>query len=85
MKTVYKYSLLMDDDQEVAVPDGAAFLTVQLQQGEPYLWALVDMTKPIVKRKVLMRGTGHDCEGVGRYISSFQIKEVLIFHVFEGY
>jgi hypothetical protein len=67
------------------MPEGAEILTVQMQNGEPCLWALVDAHLPTTNRKILIRGTGHDASGVGRYISTFQMKGgALVFHAFEA-
>lgn len=65
MMTVYKYPLLILDEQEVEIPNGADLLTVQMQNGKPCLWALVETQSPPVKRKILIRGTGHPAENVG--------------------
>lgn len=84
MRTIYKYPLLILDEQEVEMPMGAGLMTVQMQNGQPCLWALVDTRNTVEKRKVLIRGTGHPADNVGRYISTFQMKGgALVFHAFE--
>ncbi|HZZ77118.1 MAG TPA: hypothetical protein VFE62_01285 [Gemmataceae bacterium] len=84
MRTIFKYPLLILDEQEVEMPMDAALLTVQIQGGQPFLWARVDTENSLEKRKVLIRGTGHPAEGAGRYISTFQMKGgELVFHAFE--
>ncbi len=85
--TIYKYPLLILDEQDIEMPIGAGILTVQMQSGQPCLWALVDTERPMSKRKVLIRGTGHPCDGVKDYcyLGTFQMKGgELVFHVFEG-
>lgn len=85
MKTVYKYPLFILDEQDIEMPDSANILTVQMQNGEPCLWALVDTSNHPSVRKILIRGTGHDADGMGRYISTFQMKGgALVFHAFEA-
>ena len=85
MQTIYKYPLKIDDEQEVMMPKGARMLSVQLQGGRPCLWALVDPNLENEARSLLIRGTGHDASGVGRYISTFQMDGgALLFHAFEG-
>lgn len=54
MRTVYKYPLLILDEQEVELPFGAHILTVDVQRGEPCLWALVESTEHKTPRKVLI-------------------------------
>lgn len=83
-QTIHKYSLRIDDEQVILLPKGAQILTVQIQNEQPFLWALVDPIYAEEPRKVLIRGTGHDALGLGRYISTFQMRGgALVFHAFE--
>jgi hypothetical protein len=80
---VYKYWLTVGD-QTVTLPAGARILAVQLQHGEPQLWALVDPSQPMETRRLAMIGTGHDAPEKATYISTFQMNEGhLVVHVFE--
>lgn len=45
MKTIYKYPLDVTDRQVIAMPEDAEILTVQVQNGKPMLWAVVDPNK----------------------------------------
>ena len=84
-QTIYKYPLQIMDEQKIVMPVDAELLTVQMQGSQPCLWAVVDPTKSLESRKILIRGTGHDCPGVGRYISTFQMQGgALVFHAFEA-
>lgn len=72
------------------MPASAEVLTVQLQQGKPVLWALVNPTAPEEARRFLIAGTGHDLPpGVSRrrYVGTFQIPDpvfgVTVWHVFD--
>jgi len=88
MKTIYKYKLSMQDSTRLQLPSGAEILTVQTQNEEPCLWALVDIENEYETRVFRIAGTGHNIEtndvnGL-KYISTFQLmKGALIFHVFE--
>lgn len=85
MQTVYKYQIEVVDEQEIEMPEDAKLLTAQMQGEMLCVWALVDNQLPTAKRKILVRGTGHDAHGVGTYISTFQMRGgALVFHVFEG-
>jgi hypothetical protein len=57
--TIWKFPLVIDDRQEVEVPDGARFLSIQTQNGLPCMWLAVD--PKAAKTKVALRcfGTGH--------------------------
>ena len=86
MKTIYKFKLQTTDEQQILMPEGAEILTVQLQDGEPQLWALVDTDQPKTKRYIEIFGTGNPITGIGprKYIATYQLRGgALVFHVFE--
>lgn len=86
MKTIYKYKLQTTDEQQILMPEGAEILTVQLQDGEPQLWALVETELPKTKRYIEIFGTGNPITGIGphKYIATYQLRGgALVFHVFE--
>lgn len=87
MKTVWKFPLVVDDAQVIAMPANAHILTVQVQGETPCIWALVNPEMPAEERKILISGTGHerkDLDGLVNYIGTFQLYGGgLIFHVFE--
>lgn len=86
MKVIYKYPLKVTDEQQVTMPADAAILTVQVQNGQPFLWAMIDNTcGPMTERKISIIGTGNLFRTAGRYIGTFQMHDgLLVFHVFEG-
>ena len=90
MKTIWKYELQVTDEQTIAMPKDCDFLTVQVQNGKPCLWASVDSNSPEVDQKILTIGTGNpipkdthaDCTN---YIGTYQLNGGrLVFHVFHG-
>jgi hypothetical protein len=85
MQTVYKYPIEMHDNFLVELPIGAYVLTVQVQHGTPYIWALVDTESPTELRPFRLLGTGHPIEQpLTRYIGTFQLNGgALVFHLFE--
>lgn len=85
MITVFKYELMVADQQEVVLPVGAIPLAVQLQGKNPCLWAQVDDLARSETRRIRILGTGHNLETPNqwRYISTFQLAGgQLIFHVY---
>lgn len=86
-KTIYKYPLTFVESQQVSLPVGTKVLTVQLQNGIPTLWAMVNQNSEHFEDKTIeMYGTGWPIENtcVGRnYISTIQTDEELVFHFFE--
>ena len=88
MLTVWKYPVPVEDEFELAIPVPARPLTVQIQDGMPYLWALVDPdpNRLLARRRFRLAGTGHPIEEQNdelQYIGTFQMHgDALVFHVF---
>lgn len=85
---VYKYALEVLDAQRVRLPFGAVPLSVQEQNGELQLWALVDTANTDEYRYVYIVGTGNP---IGfsvvdaAYIGTVQTYGGrLVWHVFVG-
>jgi len=71
---IYKYPLPVHVDA-ISMPKSAIVLCVQVQNGEPYIWALVDPSESVVLRRFLTLGTGipvHE-EVAARYIGTYQL------------
>lgn len=82
-KSIWKFPLEMADEQVVFLPIGAKFLSVQMQEGTPCIWAEVNTTAVKKGRIIQIFGTGHDTTDAGDYISTFQMcNGRLVFHVF---
>jgi len=90
MKRIYKYPfpIQVESDFVIHMPVGAKILTVQLQNGDPYIWAIVDPAAEICARSFLLFGTGNplptDITALP-YIGTFQLRSgSFVFHLFEG-
>jgi hypothetical protein len=85
MITVYKYPVVLNDEFTLGLPGKARVLTVQVQRGKPYLWALVDTEEPSRLRHFRLAGTGHPInEPISEYLGTFQVEGgLLVFHLFE--
>lgn len=82
---IFKYPLQATDRQLVNLPKGAELLTVQMQHGQPCLWALVDERQPTEDRAIMIYGTGHPINTLGKYLGTFQMDGgALVFHAFSG-
>jgi hypothetical protein len=57
MNTVQKFSLTVADQLEVEMPLGAQLLHVALVKARPCLWALVDESRPRVRRRFRLTAT----------------------------
>jgi hypothetical protein len=86
MRTIFKYTVQLNDELTLAIPAGAQLLCVQTQRGIPQLWAVVDTERPDAPRHFRWFGTGHsfDPGGEAAYIGTVQINDgALVFHLFE--
>lgn len=86
-KRIYKYALRpFSMAFEVEMPKDADVLTVQVQYGEPHIWAIVDPDEPPETRGFVLRGTGHGLKGnEGRYVGTFQLEGgAFVGHLFEA-
>lgn len=59
MLTVYKYPFDINDYFELDLPEGAMILKLDMQFEKPVLWALVDPSRPLIRRTFRLAGTGH--------------------------
>lgn len=86
MKTIWKFHVPVDSHIAVMMPEGAEVLSVQVQPGQPQVWAVVDPEAPLMPRTFFWRGTGHAmgaAEGC-RYVGTIQVASGdLVFHLFE--
>jgi hypothetical protein len=86
MKTIYKYPIEITDKQTLPMPVGANILTVQVQNGNPFIWAMVDTEAPIEGVAIIVYGTEHPIdESLNlEYIGTFQSNgKCFVFHVFK--
>ena len=85
MTQIWKFELKL----EVEMPINAEILTIQVQHGNVYLWAIVDSEDQEREIRIFENiGTGHtipDDIGVNRkYIATYQLEGgALVYHVFE--
>ena len=86
MKTIFKYPLNIDDELTIRMPQSARILAVQTQSETPCIWALVESRAASCSRRLAVRGTGHEAEGLDNatYVGTFQLAGgALVFHVFD--
>ena len=86
--TIWKFELKTNSMISINMPIGAKILTIQEQNGKPYLWALIDSEAKKENRVFCIHGTGHIISYIEakKYIGTYQLMNgALIFHVFESY
>lgn len=87
MKKIYKYVLATTDSQALLMKKGE-ILSLQLQNGAPCIWVLVNPIESDEYRYFEIFGTGHTIyEDMGverRFVGTYQLAGgKLVFHVFE--
>lgn len=85
-KSIWKFQLSVTDIQSLYIPADAKILSVQVQHGEPCVWALVDTDKRDESRVLRTFGTGHPIGTSDNlvFIGTYQLHGGgLVFHVFE--
>lgn len=86
---IYKYPLYFVPEQHVELPIHSEILSVQLQDGKPQLWALVEEEqKTTEKRLICMFNTGEEAKKCFRFLATLQVREgemAWVAHVFEGF
>ena len=85
--TIWKFPVIITDLFELEMPAGAEILSVQIQNGVPQLWAVVDENAKKVFRTFYVRGTGHSTDGLehAKFVGTFQMcSGALVFHLFSG-
>lgn len=87
MKTIYKYPVLIVDSFSLELPTQSKILAFQVQEGEPFIWALVDTGHDLEERFFSVRGTGNLIEPERAksdiYIGTVQMQYGFVWHLFE--
>lgn len=90
-EVIYKYPLEVVDSQVITLTTDADVLTVQVQNNQPVLWALVRTDiEAHQQRRIRMIGTGHEINPSPTerlmYLSTIQLRDgALVLHVFEQF
>ena len=83
---IYKYSFSICDEFILEMPYGAVILSAFYQNNIPCLWAQVDPSRKLQKRKFMIFGTGHYIDTIYnlKHIATFpEFDGTLIWHLFE--
>jgi len=82
MHQVWKFEI-PTDESPLEMPYCAQVLSVAFQSGKLMMWALVDIERNLIKRKFIVRGTGHNVRIDPLYFVGTAFTGELVFHVFE--
>lgn len=86
MRRVFKYTIPVQNEIEVMMPEQALVLSCQVQHNQPQIWAVVDDESPEIPHHFHMVGTGHPANHLeGAFIDTFQLNNgQLVFHLFHA-
>ena len=59
--SIWKFPIVRTDEQKIEMPVGAKVLSVQMQNGIPCIWAIIDTDARIESRSIAVVGTGNPC------------------------
>lgn len=87
MTIIHKYQITLHHGAvcELSLPFGAVILDVQLQDGKPVLWAIVNPKHATENRRIISAWTGHEfnyCYGL-LHIKTLTDDAGLVWHIFE--
>ena len=85
MKSIWKYPLHLVESQEIQLPAESEILYIGEQQGELFLWALVDPKETeFTVKTILIKGTGEPIEEEGLRHLRTVITEagLFVWHIF---
>lgn len=82
-KEIFKYQIKTIDEQKIHLPINAKILTLQLQLGEPCIWAEVNPQGYSEVVTLLTFGTGHPIPEGCTYIGTYQ-RQQFVFHVYRA-
>lgn len=84
MSVIYKYPLVITDNQVIEIPASHDVINVGMQDGQPYIWAIVDLKSQIARQVFHIYGTGHECNQPARnHIGTF-FDGPFVWHLFKG-
>lgn len=79
---IWKYQFEISDDITIEMPGGSTPLTVQVRDGKPTMWVLVDTGMTYVIRRFYVYETGDPINPEGKtYIETIQLGH-RVWHVF---
>lgn len=86
MKAIWKFPAPLNGTVAISMPQGAEVLCVQVQNGLPCIWALVEPGNGDGRRWFEWRGTGQEFMGApGRYVGTIQLNGgAFVWHLFES-
>ena len=85
MRVIYKYQLDVIDRQDIQLHQDCDILSVQLQDGVPCMWVMIDQSQPVMRVTIRCLGTGHnnyENHQFLKYIATIQMPSAAVWHWF---
>lgn len=86
MSTIWKYDLSIIGEQKILIPKNSKILSVQVQNGVPCVWVLVDENSDNEEKTFFTYGTGNPIlpqKSETTFLGTYQLYDgQLVFHVF---
>lgn len=85
MVTIHKYQFSIADEVSIKMPERAKILSVQVQDGKPTIWAMVETDWKREIRTFKVFGTGYQLNGLAffyTHIATIQL-DGFVWHIFE--
>ena len=84
--TIWKFQFEISGDLTISMPANARVLSIQIQNGVPCMWAIVNQSYPCEERNFKVFGTGHPMSAetalLAEHVGTFQDGQ-FVWHVFE--
>lgn len=91
MKTIWRYEIPNQECFWLDIPQGSHVISVQLKDGAPHLWAIVETESKLEHRMFTLVVTGQSLSDAflvsHSYVGMFQLMgdgPTLVFHLFEA-
>lgn len=84
---IYKYELSFENRNFIKMPEKSEIMDIQIQNGKPVMWALVDRDSPEIVVKINVYGTGWVIDHKAtkdEYLATLQNGD-LVWHFFMNY
>jgi len=88
LNEIWEFRIHITDKPLVAIPEEHEILCFQVQEGRPYIWALINRNSPIIQKRFRLLGTGNPIDAninltSKDYIGTIQLG-VFVWHLFEN-
>lgn len=83
---IFKYELPLKDEFELELPEGHELCDIQAVDDKIFMWALIDIHAPLIKRFFKIVGTGEIIRDITKlyFLKTVVMKNGFVWHIFEA-